>query len=341
MIVALIILTLLVANAFFVAAEFALVGAPRATLEHAAARGSTAAIRVLRLLDRPEEQDRFIATSQIGISLASIGLGMYGEHQLALAIEARLHDWHLAWITVHGLASLLALTALTYLHIVVGEIVPKALALQQPAVMIMAIAPVMRAVETALGPLVRVLSGAGSIVIRAVGMTPSTERSDRYHSAEELQFVIEESERGGLLEGESGQVLRDLFTFGDLTAAEVMVPMSQVVSIKTDTDAEELRAVVSGQPHTRYLVSEGGRIVGSAHIKTLLRLMRSGRTLARGDARALPFLPESATLEGTLSALRSFRTQLAVVTTAAGEPVGMVTMEDLCDEVLGSIDEAR
>jgi CBS domain containing-hemolysin-like protein len=339
--VGLVILALLVANAFFVAAEFALVGTPRTTLEHAAARGSAAAGRVLALLEDPERQDRFIATSQIGISLASIGLGMYGEHQMAVAIEARVHGWDYGWLTAHGLASLVSLTVLTYLHIVIGEIVPKALALQQPATMILAIAPVMRAVETALGPLVRLLSGAGHTVLRVAGIAREGERSDRHHSAEELQFVIEESERGGLLEGESGQVLRDLFTFGDLTAAQVMVPLASVASLHAGADADALRALLRGQPHTRYLVYDGARIAGSVHIKTLLRLMRREERLGARDARPLPLLPPTATLEAVLTSMRAHRTQLAIVTGDTGQPVGMVTMEDLCEEVLGTIDEAR
>lgn len=341
MTVALVVLALLVANAFFVAAEFALVGTPRTSLEHAAARGSAAAGRVLALLEDPDRQDRFIATSQIGISLASIGLGMYGEHQMALAIEARVHGWQYGWLTAHGLASLISLTVLTYLHIVIGEIVPKALALQQPATMILAIAPLMRAVETALGPLVWLLSGMGRGVLRLAGISREGDRSDRHHSAEELQFVIEESERGGLLEGESGQVLRDLFTFGDLTAAHVMVPLSGITSLTAGSDLEILRSVVGRQPHTRYLVYDAGRLIGSVHIKTLLRLMRTGRGLAARDARSLPSLPATATLEAVLTAMRTHRTQLAIVTGDAGQPAGMVTMEDLCEEVLGTIDEAR
>ena len=341
MTVAAIVLTLLVANAFFVAAEFALVGTPRASLEHAAARGSAAAGRVLALMEDPARQDRFIATSQIGISLASIGLGMYGEHQMAVAIEARVHGWEYGWLTAHGLASLLSLTVLTYLHIVIGEVVPKALALQQPATMILAIAPLMRAVETALSPLVRLLTGTGHAVLSLAGIAREGERSDRHHSAEELQFVIEESERGGLLEGESGQVLRDLFTFGDLTAAHVMVPLASVTSLTTGATLDDLKALVRNQPHTRYLVHDGGRLAGSVHIKTLLRLMRRGRSLAVSDARPLPFLRPTATLEAVLTAMRVHRTQLAIVAGDAGQPIGMVTMEDLCEEVLGTIDEAR
>ena len=342
MTVALIIAALLLANAFFVAAEFALVGAPRTSLEHAAARGSTAAARVMALLESPQGQDRFLATTQIGISLASIALGMYGEQQVAVAIEAHLPGWlGPAWLTAHALAGAVALAVLTSLHIVIGEIIPKALALQRPAAMIVGIAPAMSAVEAALGPLVRVLSGSGQLVLRLAGIAQAGESTDRHHSAQELQFVIEESERGGLLDGESGQVLRELFTFGDLTAERVMVPIAQVASVSAGADFDTLRRLVRTEPHTRYLVLDGARVVGSIHIKALLRLMRRGRGVDVRDARPLPFLARTATLDGVLGAMRSHRTQLAIVTGDAGDPLGLVTMEDLCEEVLGTIDEAR
>lgn len=342
MTVALIVAALLLANAFFVAAEFALVGAPRTSLEHAAARGSSAARAVMALLEDPLRQDRFLATTQIGISLASIALGMYGEHEVALTVEAWLAGWHgPVWLTAHTLAGALALATLTSLHIVIGEVVPKALALQRPAAVIVGIAPAMGAVEAALSPLVRLLSGAGRLVLRLAGIAPAGESADRYHSAEELQFVIEESERSGLLDGESGRVLRELFTFGDLTAERIMVPVGRVASLRAGAAFEDVRLRVRTEPHTRYLVMDGTRVAGSIHIKALLRLLRRGRGVEARDARPVPFLPRAATLDGVLGAMRAHRTQLAVVADEAGAPLGLVTMEDLCEEVLGTIDEAR
>src|SRR3954470_24698361 len=126
-----IVLLLVLANAIFVAAEFAIVGAPRAAIEHQAAQGSRLAARVARILDNPKLQDRYIATTQIGISVASLGLGMYGEHGLSLWIEHLADSYGVQRIiAVHTLASVISIAALTYLHIVLGEMIPKALALQ-------------------------------------------------------------------------------------------------------------------------------------------------------------------------------------------------------------------
>ena len=342
--VAIIVGLLLIAHAIFVAAEFALVGAPRATIDHLASRGSRAASRVRAILDDPRLQDRFLATTQIGISLASLGLGMYGEPALARIIDTRLHRWHLGgWLTAHAIASGLALTVLTYLHIVIGEIIPKALALQRPDRMIMWVVPVMSAIETGLAPLVRVLSGGGAAVLRLAGVSRDAESADRYHSTEELQFVIEESEKGGLLQGESSQVLRELFSFGDVLVSEVMLPFRAVVGIPVGARPADLRETLRTHPYRRYPVFDGHptNVAGSVHIKTILGHLQAGRTLQREDARPMPSVPDTATLDAVLGAMRTHGTQVALVTGPSGAPVGMVTMENLCARILGAIDEAR
>ena len=152
-----IVLLLVVANGLFVAAEFAIVGAPRARIEHQAAQGSRLAQRVGRILEDPRRQDRYIATTQIGISVASLGLGMYGEHVLARWISERLsYVNELRWIAVHTVASVAAVGLLTYLHIVIGEMVPKALALQRAAHTVLYVSPVIEVLELVLYQVVRV-----------------------------------------------------------------------------------------------------------------------------------------------------------------------------------------
>src|SRR5688500_13712784 len=138
-----IIFLLVIANGLFVAAEFAIVGAPRASIEHQAGQGNRLAMRVLRILENPKRQDRYIATTQVGISVASLGLGMYGEHVLAEWIAIRLEPLEAAtrWVTAHTIASVVAVSFLTYLHIVVGEMVPKALALQRAARTVLYVSP--------------------------------------------------------------------------------------------------------------------------------------------------------------------------------------------------------
>lgn len=335
---------LVIVNGLFVAAEFAIVGASRAVIEARADRGDRGARRVQNILENPREQDRFIATAQIGISVASLGLGMYGEHQLAIWLEGWLSGWAAnPWVTAHVIASIIAVTILTYLHIVIGEMVPKALALQHPATTAVWVAPVIAAIQRPISPLVRGLNSLGNRVLALAGVQRREGSAERYHTTEELQYIIEESQEGGLLRGESGDILQELFEFGDLSAGEVMVPRVFVVGFPIGAEPDEVRAIIASHPHTRYPIYSGGldNIVGSIHIKEVLRHLVSNRPITARDARPLPYVPGPATLDVVLAAMRRYRAQMAVVMDQHGGTAGLVTMEDLFEEVVGEIDEGR
>jgi CBS domain containing-hemolysin-like protein len=339
-----IIVLLLVANALFVAAEFAIVGAPRSSIEHQASQGSFLARNVLYILEDPKRQDRYIATTQIGISVASLGLGMYGEHWLADRIEGALAPLGtMAWVASHTIASVVAVAMLTYLHIVIGEMVPKALALQKPHRTVLYVSPVIRAIERVLLPFVVSLNAFGNGLLSLAGIRRQEVEGERYHTAEELQFIVQESQEGGLLRGESGKILRDLFEFGDRTAGEAMVPRVLLVGIPVGAEADELRDIVRNQPHTRYPVYSGDldHIVGSFHIKEVLRHLISNQPVTARDARALPYVPGPTPVDEVIAAMRRYRAQMAVVMDQHGGTAGLVTMEDLFEEVIGDIEEGR
>ena len=339
-----IIVLLVLANGLFVAAEFAIVGAPRASVEHQASQGSRLAQRVLRVLEDPKLQDRYIATTQIGISVASLGLGMYGEHWLAGQIEPWFVRFEtLGWIASHTVASVVAVAILTYLHIVIGEMVPKALALQRADKTALYVSPIIRGLQHAILPLVVSLNSVGNRLLRLAGIERREVERERYHTAEELQFIVRESQEGGLLRGEAGEILRDLFEFGDRTAGEVMVPRVLLTGIPVGAEPDELRAIVRSHPHTRYPVYSGDldNIIGSLHIKEILRHLVSNQPVAARDARALPYVPGPAYLDEVLAAMRRFRAQMAIVMDQHGGTAGLVTIEDLFEEVVGDIDEGR
>jgi CBS domain containing-hemolysin-like protein len=335
---------LVLANGLFVAAEFAIVGAPRASIEHQASQGGHLAQRVLYVLEDPLRQDRYIATTQIGISVASLGLGMYGEHWLADQIQPwfiRLET--LGWIAAHTVASIAAVAMLTYLHIVIGEMVPKALALQRADKTALYVSPLIRGLQHAIFPLVVGLNAVGNRLLRLAGIERREVERERYHTAAELEFIVQESQEGGLLRGESGQILRDLFAFGDRTAGEVMVPRVLLAGIPVGAEPDELRAIVRAHAHTRYPVYSGDldNIIGSLHIKEILRHLVSNQPIAARDARALPYVPGPAQLDEVLAAMRRYRAQMAVVMDQHGGTAGLVTIEDLFEEVVGEIDEGR
>jgi len=339
-----IVLLLVLANAIFVAAEFAIVGAPRAAIEHQAAQGSRLAARVARILDNPKLQDRYIATTQIGISVASLGLGMYGEHGLSEWILHMVEAYDVTKVVaVHTIAIIISISLLTYLHIVLGEMVPKALALQNAATTVLYVTPVIRAIEVPIRPIVIALNAAGAGLLRLIGIRRQEVEAERYHTSDELQFIIQESQEGGLLRGESGRMLRELFEFGDMTALEVMVPRVHLVGIPAGTEVDELRQIVRAHPHTRYPVFVGDfdNIIGSVHIKDLLRHFIAHRPVTANDARPLPYVPETTALDELLGSMRRRRSQMAVVMDEQGGTAGIVTIEDLFEEVVGEIEEGR
>jgi CBS domain containing-hemolysin-like protein len=339
-----IVLLLVLANGLFVAAEFSIVGAPRAAIEHRAAQGSRLARRVLRILDRPRLQDRYIATAQVGITGASVGLGMYGEHWLAEEIAGRLDPLGIgAWVAAHTVASIAAIGVLTYFHIVVGEMVPKGLALQHAHRTVLYVTPFIEVLERAILPLVVALNGIGNGLLRLFGIQRRTVHAERCHTLEELQYIVQESQAGGLLRGEAGRILRELFEFGDLTAGEVMVPRVQLVGIPVGAGPDELRAIVRAHPFTRYPVYSGSldNIVGTLHIKEILRHIVANQPVEARDARPVPYVPGPMPLDQLLAAMRRFRAQMAVVMDQHGGTAGLVTIEDLFEEVVGEIDEGR
>jgi CBS domain containing-hemolysin-like protein len=269
---------------------------------------------------------------------------MYGEHQLAVWLEEWLAGWAAnPWVTAHVIASVVAVAVLTYLHIVIGEMVPKALSLQHAAATAMWVAPVILAIQLPLTPLVHGLNSLGNRILSFAGVRRQEMSAERYHTTEELQYIIEESQEGGLLRGESGDILQELFEFGDLSAGEVMVPRVLIIGIPVGAEPDEIRAIVAGQTHTRYPIYNGGldNIIGSIHIKEVLRHLVSNRPITARDARPLPYVPGPAALDQVLGAMRRYRAQMAVVMDQHGGTAGLVTMEDLFEEVVGDIEEGR
>ena len=343
MIAFLIITGLILLNALFVAAEFAIVGAPRAAIDARAAKRQPLARLVQGVLRDAKRQDRYIATAQIGITVASLGLGMYGEHVVAEWVLEHLgHGQAATWLAAHGFASIVAVAILTYFHVVVGEMIPKSLALQSAERMALVITPPMLWIQTLLLPFVVALNGIGNVVLRMLGINRQAHTQDQYYTSEELQLIVEESEEQGALRSESGQVLQELFEFGELTAGEVMVPRVRITGIPVGAGPQELRQLLGQSPRTRYPVYEGDldHIVGTYHIKDLLRLLLNGSEVTAAGARSAPVVPETALLDAVLATMRRERAQFAVVIDEHGGTSGVVTLEDLFEEVVGEIDDS-
>lgn len=337
----LIIFALILLNGIFVAAEFAIIGVPRASIERRAASGHRVAQQVRDILHDPRSQDRYIATAQLGITFASLGLGMYGEHALAEWIAGKLEGTGTSrWIAAHTLASILSIAVLTYFHIVVGEMVPKSMALLYAERTVLWITRPMLFVKAMLYPLVVGLNGLGNLILRLMGIHRSL-TAGNFHTPEELQYIVQESQQGGLLRAEQGQMLRDLFAFGERTAREVMVPRVRVDSLRLGSSPADLARILSATRRTRYPVytDDLDHVIGLVHIKDVLRMLREARSLESSDVRPLAFVPETMELNRVLEAMRHARTQMVVVMDEHGGTAGIVSIEDLCVEVMGEFEE--
>jgi CBS domain containing-hemolysin-like protein len=340
MIPTVIVAALIVLNGVFVAAEFAIIGSSRVAVDRMRRKGNRLATLVHRVLHNPRKQDRYIATAQLGITSASLALGMYGEHLLAEWLVARLEVLGtIRWIGAHTVASIIAVAFLTYLHVVLGEMVPKSLALQSPAKVAMAIAIPMRVVEVAFYPLVAGLNGMGNGILKLMGVERSAVSEESYRTTDELSFIVAESRAGGLLAREPARIVQELLEFAELTAGEVMVPRTSIVAFPLGAGRQEVAQMLEGERHTRFPVHDGGldNILGVVHVKDLLTGLTHHSSLDRSLVREVPFVPATAPLDRVLADLRKTRSHLAVVIDEHGGTAGILTLEDLFEEIVGDI----
>lgn len=337
-----IIALLVMLNGLFVAAEFAIVAAPRAVIDRLARGGHRRAQVVLAIVRDAKEVDRFIATAQLGITLASLGLGMYGEHLFAAWLGARFELLGVGrWVAAHTLASAVAIASLTYLHVVLGEMVPKSLALSRADRVVLWIAPLMRLIQLALFPLVAALNGIGNATLGVLGVRRQELSTEHVRTADELAYIVKESIAGGLLRRQSGRMVQELLEFGDLTAAQVMVPRVNVVGLDVADSWAEVHATLARAPHSRYPVIDGDldHIVGMLHVKDLLGGLAPEKAVGTMAIRPVPFVPETLSVERVLATMRAQRSQMVVVMDEHGGTAGIITLEDLLEEVVGELSE--
>jgi CBS domain containing-hemolysin-like protein len=334
----LLVLVLVLANAFFVAAEFALVGARRTRLEELANAGDRKA-RLAR--QAVQSLDRYISATQLGITLASLGLGWIGEPALASLIS-RVLGWlpaTIATIASHSVASIIAFIIITVLHIILGELVPKAVALLFPETISRWVSMPLIGFSWVMAVPIAILNGTANLLLRLIGVSAPGEH-ERLHSPEELRLLVEQSEEGGSLLQQDARLLEGVFEFSEKTAQEVMTPRTQMVALEADLPVEGAADVVAEAGRSRYPVFTDSldEIVGVVHAKDLLAALRSrpgGRV--RDIMRPPLFVPGTREVEDVLADMKRLKTHLAVVLDEYGGTAGLVTMEDLLEEIVGPI----
>jgi CBS domain containing-hemolysin-like protein len=332
------VVVLVLANAFFVAAEFALVGARRTRLDEMARAGN----RKARLARRAVQSlDRYISATQLGITRASLGLGWIGEPALAGLIEGGF-TWlpgALATVATHGVASVIAFIIITVLHIILGELVPKAISLLYPEmVSAWLAAPLMGFTWVMAGP-IAVLNGTANRLLRLLGIDRPGEK-ERLHSPEEIRMLVEQSTEGGSLGDQDARLLEGVFEFSEKTAQDVMTPRTQMAALEADLTVEEAADQVAIHGRSRYpaYTESLDDIIGVVHAKDILAALRSrpGQTI-RTIMRPPLFVPGTREVEDVLADMKRLKTHLAIVLDEYGGTAGLVTMEDLLEEIVGPI----
>jgi CBS domain containing-hemolysin-like protein len=332
------VVVLVLANAFFVSAEFALVGARKTRLDELARAGDGKARLARRAV---QSLDRYISATQLGITLASLGLGWIGEPALAHVVEGafRWLPGVAAAVATHAVASIIAFIIITVLHIILGELVPKALALLYPeSVSSWVAAPLMGFAWVMSFP-IAILNGSSNRLLRLLGINPPGE-TERLHSPEEIRMLVEQSTEGGSLLQQDARLLEGVFEFSEKTAQEVMTPRTQIVALEADRTIEEAADEVAVARRSRYPVFTESldEIVGVVHAKDILTALRSqpGQPV-RTVMRPPLFVPGTREVEDVLADMKRLKTHLAVVLDEYGGTAGLVTMEDLLEEIVGPI----
>jgi magnesium and cobalt exporter, CNNM family len=332
------VVVLVVANAFFVAAEFALVGARRTRLDELARSGDGKARLARRAV---QSLDRYISATQLGITLASLGLGWIGEPSLAGLIDGAF-DWlpgRLGALATHGVASAIAFIIITILHIILGELVPKALALLHPEVVSGWVAAPLIGFAWIMAWPIALLNGTANRLLRLMGISPPGEH-ERLHSPEEIRMLVEQSTEGGSLLQEDARLLEGVFEFSEKTAQEVMTPRTQMVALGASLSLEDAADEVAVARRSRYPVYTESldEIVGVVHAKDILTALRARpHDTLRAIMRPPLFVPGTREVEDVLADMKRLKTHLAVVLDEYGGTAGLVTMEDLLEEIVGAI----
>jgi putative hemolysin len=322
---------LLLLNAFFVAAEYGLVTARRTRLRELEESGSRRARVALAITANPP---RFIAAMQLGVTGTSLAIGAIGEPVLA-----RIFDPILAGVLAFGIAFLL----ITYLHVVVGELVPKGLALGHSETVALVVSGPVRIFFWLFKPLIWVLQQSSDLMLRFLGLEPPGAEDTAYSEAE-LKMLLSRSTERGELEADEQEMLYKVFDFADKEVADVMVPRPEVVALSVDLPPEECLAAVIESPYTRYPVYRGSQdeIVGILHVRDLFSAVTNGgleSVQVEELIRPAPMVPETKDLAAMLKEFRRTNQHMAIVVDEYGAMEGIVTLEDLLEEIVGEIED--
>lgn len=331
---------LLFSNGFFVASEFAMVKVRKTRIEQLVNEGNYNAKIALEAL---KDLDKFIAAVQLGVTISSIGLGWVGEGTLAHIIEPVFafipgvgQD-----IATHTMAVSIAFALITLLHVVIGELIPKSIALEFTEKTTLIIAKPMQIITFVFNPFIWILNGFGNWLLKLFHI-PHTHRGSLVHSTEELDMLVNASYDGGVLNETEKDILHNAFKFSDLTAKQVMVPRTDMVCISIDASIEDLNKLAAENQYTRYPVYEDDidHITGLVHVKDLYSLsLKNEECPISQIQREILLVPETITMDNLILEFKKRKGQMAIVIDEFGGTSGLITLEDVMEEIFGEVQD--
>lgn len=354
----LLVIVLVFLNGFFVASEFALVAVRKTRIDELVLKGNRSAKLVQKAI---KNLDTFISATQLGITLASLGLGWVGEPIIARFLESFLMDalpQDLVFLSAHGVAIVIAFSIITFLHIVLGELAPKSIALQKAEFTSLLIIAPLSLFTTIFKPFIYILNGAGILVLKLVGFkAPSGHQL--VHSEEEIKMILAQSAKEGAIEKEEAEMVYSVLKLGDIPVRKIMVPRTKVVAFDKNTPLKDVISVSQNNPHSRFPVYHKSidSIVGFIHIKDIYKslISKSETSLVKdlykkflatngdiklsemGIIREIPKFSENKRIDDILVNLKRKRTHIAVVNDEFSGTAGIVTLEDVVESLVGEI----
>lgn len=332
---------LILVNALYVAAEFAAVGARTTRVAQLATQGNRLAAALLPILLDVGRLDRYIAACQIGITASSLILGAFGQATISLALGATLITYAgLEPVGAYALSATITLVVLTSTQVVLGELIPKTLALQYPVRTALITYLPMRWSLVLLAPFIDLLNGSGRLVLRRFGIEAAGGHR-HIHSPQEIDLLIRESREGGLLEGKDSERLREALKLGHRRVRQIMVPRRHIASLDLTAPTEQILDQARSSPFTRLPVHRGGleEVRGYLHIKDVAVALAAGgdHTGLRSLVRPLLILPSSLTIDRALGQMRDRRARIALLVDEYGDAEGLISLEDILRELLGKL----
>ncbi len=331
---------LVLANAFFVAAEFALVAVRRSRVDEMVLQGRMGATSVKQAIDHLDDA---IAATQLGITLASLALGWLGEASMARLVEPLFHflPEESSWIAAHTLATILAFTLITFMHVILGELAPKAIALERPDTVSLWVARPLLWFNMVMWPFIVLMNTMGNGVVRLLGFEPISAH-EMVHSVEELRLIIEETRQAGVLRVDQAEYVRNVFRMPDKRVRDCLVPRNEMAALELHMTEERILEEVRDGAHTRMPVFDGelDNIVGIVNTKDLFHLFSLRGMVVLDDAMYPPiFVDPKKSISDLLRQFRGQRRPMAVVRDKAGIVLGLITLEDIVEEIVGEIED--